>query len=127
MKSMLKWMASLALSVTLLGTAAQAATWRLKVFNIDDRIDVFVGNTLKHTCNFNQECLWDITNDLAPGVNVISLRLTNTMLGYTYGYVLTKDEIIYGQDVCGIVTVVGCAHNDFTLGEVRQMDFRVTK
>ena len=127
MKSMLKLAVALALSVMVFGATAQAATWRLKVFNIDDRIDVFIGNTLKHTCNFNQECLFDITNDLTPGVNVISLRLTNTVLGYTYGYVLTKDGIIYGQDVCGIVTVVGCANNDLTLGEVRQMDFRVTK
>jgi hypothetical protein len=65
--------------------------------------------------------------DMQPSVNTISLRLTNTGLGYTYGYVLAKDNTIYGQDVCGIVTFVGCADNDFTTGAVREVAFRVTK
>jgi hypothetical protein len=44
------------------------------------------------------------------------LRLTNTGLGYTYGYVLAKDNTIYGQDVCGIVTFVGCADTTLQQG-----------
>jgi hypothetical protein len=127
MKSMIKSMMPLALIVTVLGTTAQAATWRLKVFNIDDKVDVLIDNTLKHTCTFNTECLWDLTNEMGAGANTIVLRLTNTILGYTYGYVLTKDNIVVGQDVCGIVTEVGCADNDSTRGEVREFMFRVTK
>jgi hypothetical protein len=127
MKSLMKWTVSFALSVAFLGTAAHAATWRLKVFNIDDKIDVLIDGSLVHTCAFNKECEWDITNEMKPGVNTILLRLTNTGLGYTYGYALAKDNVIYGQDACGIVTFVGCADNDFTTGDVRDVAFRVTK
>jgi hypothetical protein len=114
----------------LLGTVAEASTWRIRVFNVDDKVEVFINSTgtASLTCNYGQTCETDLTGAMVAGTNHIVLQVTNGAIGgYTYGYVLTKDSTIFSQEVCGMQGRVGCANNDGTQGIVRKILFKVTK
>lgn len=117
-----------ALCACLFGTAAEASTWRLRVFNVDDRMDVMLNGILRLSCNYGQTCDIDLTNFMTSGTNNLILQVTNTAFGgFTYGYVLAKDSAIYSQEVCGMQAYVGCSNNDGTQGVVHRVFFKLTK
>jgi hypothetical protein len=60
----------------------------------------------------------DISSFLAAGVNTLTLRLSNTSSGYTYGYQLRRDLAIIDEATCGTVNVAGCNSNDEAPGNV---------
>lgn len=96
----------------------------LRLYNIDDRLEASLSNTvtgsqvLLDVPERQDTGFVDISSHTRPGVNTLSLQLTNYQKGYTYGYQLRNNSTIIDQDVCGEVGVRGCNNNDGTLGVV---------
>src|SRR5262249_61404017 len=72
-----------ALCMCLSGTVAHASTWQLRVFNVDDKINVFLNGAGAPilTCTSRQSCDIDLTTSMVTGTNPILLRLINTTFG----------------------------------------------
>lgn len=120
---------ALSLLAAFLGSSVMLATgelraepvYSLRLFNTDDRMEAFANGSATPilTNEFLSDTGFvDISSFLAAGVNTLTLRLSNTFSGYTYGYQLRRNSAIIDEAICGTVTVAGCNSNDDALGNV---------
>lgn len=73
----------------------------MEVWNIDDRIDLYVNNRKKADCGFNGKCSWNLNSYLAPGRNNVELRLHNVGGPYRWAYKLSRDGRSFRNQSCG--------------------------
>jgi TonB family protein len=104
--------------------AVDCETLYLRLYNVDDQLQASITNvavnseTILSASEREDTGFVDIGSRTRPGINSLSLKLTNYRGGYTYGYQLRSKSRIIDQMSCGSVGVVGCNNNDFRLGVV---------
>ena len=62
--------------------------------------------------------LVEITPFLRAGLNTLTFSLDNFQQGYTYGFDVYREGVLYLRDQCGIFDSIGCNGNDQMLGGV---------
>jgi len=106
--------------------SAAAADWSVRLFNIDDSMQVLVNGKLIRTCGLGQTCAQNL-NSMVSGENTIVIRVRNGIRGFTYGYTLLKGTQVYHQDVCGWNDIAGCDQAELASGVVREFTFVVRR
>lgn len=94
--------------------------WTVRLNNIDDVGVVSVNGREVLRAKFGQEASADITSFLQAGTNSVAFTLENILgpAGYTYGFSLYRDGVLYFNEQCGIFNTFGCNNNDQTVGVV---------
>ena len=94
-------------------------TARLRLFNVDDRVDAVLNGTPVLTAFFSQDSGFvDVTPALACGENVLELKVTNSVGPYTHGATLLVDNLSVVESSCGTLGGTGCHDPDATVGLV---------
>jgi hypothetical protein len=91
----------------------------LRIYNIDDIGKAYLNGTLVKEVNYGGDTGWlDITNQLRKGRNIFRFTLYNKIGGWTYGFMIRKDENILWKMECGKAGYIGCNYNDQIIGLV---------
>ena len=97
------------------------------VLNIDDIGECFVNGVLAKKVSGGKDSGWiDITSYLTKPSNSVYFRLTNKIKGWTYGFQIRKNGIVFWQDECGKTGSRGCKNEDRTKGVVFEKKLTVT-
>lgn len=75
--------------------------WSLRVWNVDDRVDLYVNGLSRGNCGFDAECEWKLNRWLEFGTNTIELRLYNVGGPYRYAYRLKSNRETTAEAACG--------------------------
>lgn len=91
----------------------------IRIYNIDDIGKVYLNGNLLKKVNYGGDTGWvDITNKLIKGNNILKFTLYNSAGGWTYGFMVKKDDNIIWKKECGQAGYIGCEDNDYTTGLV---------
>ena len=119
-----------AIGLCSLAAEAQAATYLLKFYNVDDDMSAYITNSdysqsLLFSKGFGQDYPYvDISPYVRNGINTLSLMLSNGPKGYTYGYDFKIDNVTYASGSCGIFNTYGCNADSYDQGLVWSTNIR---
>ncbi|PZF77565.1 hypothetical protein DK847_09680 [Aestuariivirga litoralis] len=92
-----------------------SSNWSLKVYNVDDNLNVYVNGTLRATCAFATGvtgCTYNLNSWMVTGANSVRIELVNSGSGYTYAYRLLNNGVTQQEYECGVWNQGWCDAGD---------------
>ena len=117
---MMKWklgLAALSFGIMVTSGSAFADVYTLELNNTDDVMTAFITNSGNSDTQILQNTFGndtgpvDISSDITPGANDLTIQDFNDLGGWTYGYIFQVNGITYAQGSCGNAGSFGCNDN----------------
>jgi hypothetical protein len=83
------------------GVQPLARELSLRVWNTDDRVDLYINGRYRASCGFDEDCNWELIRWLESGENYLELQLFNLGGPYRYSYRLHSDIEAIVEESCG--------------------------